>query len=70
MALNEVRFEGSPDIIILKGVVHGDELLEDLVKNEPKRKTSKEHKVWRKNYNILVDCINKVCGFKRYSLKK
>lgn len=60
---------GYDEPITLKGVVHGDEILEEMLEKEPKRK-SPEFKVWRKNYNTVVNLVNKIAGFQRYSVKR
>jgi|GEM_PF-5681108 len=55
--------------IIIVNVGHADELLAEQAAKEPSDKRSKAYKNWRKDYNKLVDAINKVTGWKRYSQK-
>ena len=57
------------DPIHIKGVVHLDEIIEDLTLREPKDKRSTAHKVWKHDYNLTVDTVNKLAGFKRYIKK-
>lgn len=56
--------------IKIKGVLHTDELIEELEKREPRRKNSLEHKQWRKDYNTVIDVMNRLAGFKRCLLLK
>ena len=68
MAVIKLSFYEEP--IEIKGVGHTDELIDELEQKEPKRKTSREHKIWRQDYNTVVDIMIKIAGFKRGLQKK
>jgi hypothetical protein len=68
--MSAIKLSYYENLIEIKGVGHTDELIEELEKREPKRKTSREHKIWRQDYNTVVDIMNKIAGFKRCIPKK
>lgn len=70
MASNEIFLRSINQWVVLKGVLHADELLAEHLKREPKPRGTVPHRVWRKDYNTIVDAVNKITGSKRYNLKK
>lgn len=52
----------------IKGVIQLDDLIEELEKREPKKR-SKDHKTWQRDINLAIDAVNKLAGFGRYHKK-
>lgn len=70
MAVNEVYFQDTKQTIIINGISHGESLIEELSKQEPKRKSSPEHRNWSLNMNALINAVNRIAGYKKHILKK
>lgn len=58
------------DPIKVTGIGSLDEVILQLDAMEPKKKRSAEHSIWKRDYNLVVDAVNKIAGYKRYTSKK